>query len=270
MFLLCFSVVASAYGPRHHLRRNPPPIGFQKLALYLGTGLFDPSVAEPRPGVTGCGGLFCDGEFFQEKIMNRTPEETEEIKNQAKEYFINQFGIDVDDPALEDRISFTMFMVNPDFEYRLHKLSHVNIPPQGWIIRDGGFQLSITDPNGIELGGELAGRLAPEGSAMFFGNYNILATNKRGRPVDEILIFYKSLDPGQTLANGAFVFRCNMFNEDWGVGLGLGTILFIPQEDGRIRGNGRNILSFPPVSTVENFPTRPAFDDKPRYRRPRY
>jgi hypothetical protein len=257
IILLSFSSIATA----EKIGELENPNGFKKLALYLGTGLFDPKIDEPRPGVTGCTGVFCDGEFFQQNIMHRTPAETEEIKNQAKAYYLKQFGIDVDDPALSGRITFDMFMVNPDFQYRVHALSDEPVSGDGWIIRDGGFRLSIIDPKGVALGGNNSGLMAPQGSMMFFGNYNILAADKHGKPKKEIIVFYKSINAGEPLPNGSFVFRCNMFNQQWGEGLGLGTMLFIPQKDGRIRANARNVLTFPPASTETEFSTKPAFDD---------
>jgi len=233
------------------------PDGFDKLVLYMGTGIFDPTVTEPRPGVTGCAGLFCDGEFFQKTVMGRTDEEIYALKMEAITYYIEQFGLDIDDPALAGRIELSMFTVNPDFEYRVHALSGMKAPAEGWMIRDGGFQLSVIDPNGVDLGGKTIGMHAPQGAAMFFGNYNILVTGKNGKPKDEIIISYKSSVPGELLPNGSFVFRCDMYHEEWGPGVGMGMILFTPLEDGTIRGNGRNVLTFPPTSSVIDFPEFP-------------
>ncbi len=239
------------------------PDGFEKLVFYMGNGIFDPTVSEPRPGVTGCVEIFCDGDFFQYEIMNRTEAEVLEIKNAAKAHFLEFFGIDVDDPAMADRVRFDMFMVNPDFQYRLHALSDEHVPSEGWMIRDGGFRLTITDLNGVELGGKSTGILAPEGAGGFFGNYNILTTDKNGYVKDELIIHYASETPAMPLPNGDFYFKCAMFNDEWGEGIGMGTMNFIPLKDGRIRGNVRNILTFAPASTVEYFPPTPAFDDKP-------
>lgn len=239
------------------------PAGFDKLAVYMGTGIFDPLNPEPRPGITDCVGIFCDGMFFQKDVMGRSDEEIAALRVEAKAFYLERFGIDVDDPALAGRISFTMFTLNPDFEYRLHVLSGANAPSEGWQIRDGGFQLAVTDPDGIDLGGVLDGTHAPEGSAMFFGNYNILVTDEDGEPEDELIVFYKSNVPGETLPNGAFTFRCDMFNEKWGEGLGVGTILTVPLEDGTVRANGRNILTFPPASALVEFPDFPPIGAHP-------
>ncbi len=256
------SASATYYKPAK--RGATTPAGFDQTLLYMGTGLFDPNNANPRPGLTNCSGLFCDGDFFQKNVMGRTDEEIYNLRQEAKDFFLQRFGIDVDDPANADRIAFEMFTVNPDFEYRVHLMSGKTTPPEGWMIRDGGFRIDILDPQGYELGGESEGTFAPAGFSMFFGNYNILITNKRGKPVDELIIFYKSLFPAGTMDNGSFIFVCEMFHEQWGEGVGFGNIRFIPQENGLMRGNGRNILTFPPASDFNDWPEFPLIDAHPK------
>lgn len=243
---------------------NKSPSDFNKLSIYMATGLFDPNVSSPLPGVTGCTGVFCDGEFFQYNISHRTPAQVAAIESGAKQYFLDQFGINVDDPALANRVMFKMFMVNPDFEYRLYELSGENVSKDGWIIRDGGYMLAVLDPNGIELGGVQAGTTVPKGAMAFYGNYNILKTNKSGKPTGELIVYYQSIYPGITLPDGSFSFKCAVFNSKLGEGLGLGTINTIPQSNGLIRGNARNVITFPPSSSVVNFPSHPAFDAQPK------
>ena len=99
---------------------------------------------------------------------------------------------------------------------------------------------------------------------MFFGNYNILVTNKNGKPKDELLIFYESDVPGEALPNGSFVFRCDMFNDELGDGIGVGTILTVPLNDGTVRANGRNVITFPPVSELLGFPENPPIGAHPK------
>lgn len=239
------------------------PDGFNTVLLYMGTGIFEGGLSEPRPGLI-CQGLFCNGEYFQQEIMHRTAAETAEIEVQAKAYFYAQFGLDVDSLVANNRASFVSFTLNPDFQYRVQIATGMKAPGEGWIIRDGGFRLMILDPNGVDLGGEMAGKRADQFNAMFFGNYNILATGENGEAEEEILVFYRSKDPAIIGADGSMTFRCNMYNEKWGEGLGLGTLTVEPTADGKMRGNARNVLSFPPTSDVLEFPSSPAFDESPK------
>jgi hypothetical protein len=51
----------------------------------------------------------------------------------------------------------------------------------------------------------------------------------------------------------------------------MGTLDFIPLDDGRIQGNGRNIITFPAVSTLTDldFSIYPEFDAEPGDRKKR-
>ena len=240
------------------------PDGFDTVLLYMGTGIFDPSVSEPRPGLTDCEGLFCGGDYFQKEVMNRTESETAEIAMEAKAFFLERCGIDVDSVVMEGRVAFDMFTLNPDFEYRLQIATGMKATSEGWVIRDGGFRLMILDPEGLDLGGEFSGHHADQFNAMFFGNYNILATKQNGKPKEEIIVHYKSRQPAIIAADGSMTFRCDMYNEEWGEGLGLGTLTVEPLEDGRMRGNARNVLSFPATSTLTDFPDFPAYNSHPK------
>lgn len=241
------------------------PDGFNNVLVYMGTGVFDPSISEPRPGLTGCEGLFCGGEYFQKEVMGRTDAETAEIAMQAKDFYLERFGINVDALVAEGRVAFDMFTLNPDFQYRVQIATGMKAASgQGWIIRDGGFRLMILDPDGMDLGGEFAGHHADQFNAMFFGNYNILATNDNGKPQKELIVFYKSRQPAVIAADGSMTFRCDMYNEEWGEGLGLGTLTVEPQADGTMRGNARNMLTFPATSMLNEFPAFPAYNSHPQ------
>jgi len=253
--LISFSGVANASG------KQSIPDGFSHMLVYMGTGIFDPENLEPRPGVTGCTGGFCDGEYFQKEIMGRNDDEILMLEIKAKEFFLQRYGIYVDDPSMIGRTTFEMFTFNPDIQYRVYVAAGTKVSSEGWIIRDGGWKLEVIDPEGIDLGGELAGMHADKGYVMFFGDYNILVTDSHGKLKEELVISYKSTDPAVIAEDGSMTFRCEMSQEEWGKGQGFGTFTFIPQEDGTIRANGRNVLTFPPVSRLIEYPAKPAYGD---------
>ncbi len=263
--ILCFS--ATSYADDNKKRRAgkmSTPDGFDQVLLYMGTGIFDPNNPEPFPGVTGCNGGFCDGEFFQKEIMKRTDEEIAALEQSAKDYFNTEYGLNVDELVANGRIEFKDFTFNPDIQYRLYAKSGTRVPSEGWIIRDGGFHIVITDPNGIELGGDHVGKTATTNNMMFFGNYNILVTDRYGYPKRELIINYQSSDPALITPDGSLMtFNCEIIHEKWGVGQAYGTYEFIPQDDGRIQANGRNILTFGKLSTVTEYPAFPAHDMHP-------
>lgn len=239
--------------------------GFEQVLFYMGTGIFDPAVSEPRLGLTDCVGLFCGGDYFQKEVMGRTDAETAQVSANAKAFFLERFGLNVDELLAEGRVAYDMFTLNPDFQYRTRIATGMDVSEDGWIIRDGGFRLMIMDPEGIDMGGEWEGKHADHMNAFFFGNYNILATNSRGRPQEEIIVHYKASEPAIMNDAGGMEFKCEMFNEDWGTGLGLGLLTVVPLNDGsgRMRGNARNTLTFPATSTVTQWPMFPAYNSHP-------
>lgn len=242
--------------------KSSVPDGFNHVLLYMGNGIFDPNSPAPRPGITDCVNGFCNGDFFQKEVAHRTDAQIREQENLAKAFFLKRFGIDVDDPANIGRITLQMFTFHPDLEYRLYIASSTRVPPEGWIVRDGGWKLEVIDPNGIDLGGEFAGQHANQGNLMFYGDYNILITNNGGVPKDELVIHYKSHKPAITTPDG-MTFLCDVSQDKWGEGVGMGTFQAIKRPDGLIRANVRNALSFPPSSRVINFPKLPAYGDHP-------
>lgn len=166
------------------------PSGFDQVMTFMSDGVWDPSV--PHPEVPGCAGIFCDGLWFQQNIMQRTAAEIDAREAMAKAWFVQRFGIDVDDPANSDRVAFGMFMADPRWNYRAVFWSGRLVPQEGFEVRDGGWSIVVTDPGGYTLGGELSGIHVPMDSMAVFGDYNVLVTNPAGNNVQEVRISYRS------------------------------------------------------------------------------
>jgi hypothetical protein len=207
-----------------------PPEGFDAYLVYTAAGVYDPD--DPNYEAP-------DGMFFQREIMGRTDAEIEQNKQDAIAFFIERFGVDPTDNA---DVSFTdsSFMVDPRNEYRAYVVSGHEVPAEGWVIRDGGWSVRITNPDGITLGGEFAGEHAPAGSSFFFGDYNIDVPGE-----DPIIIHYQSAFIASPNASGTFAFRCEVISEDFGTGLAQGISAPQTTEDGLRHANIRNILTFP-------------------------
>ncbi len=127
----------------------------------------------------------------------------------------------------------TAFGVDPRQEYRAYFISGEKVPPEGWVVRDGGFRTTLTN-----------------GGLVVFGNYNIKVEKpgQGGPDPDPIIIHYESADPIFVNADGSGLFRCRLSSDsfdDFGGGLAQG--MFAPQTlaDGRTVTNIRNILTFP-------------------------
>ena len=222
----------------------PTPEGFDQFAVFMATGVFDPTSPNPDPEITGCSFMFCDAPYFQEVVMGWNPTEIAAEEAAARLFFWERFGIDVDDLVASGRINFLPFSIDPRIEYRVYHMAGFRVPAGGWEVRDGGFLVIVVDPEGIELGGEFAGERAMAGSSMAIGAYNILTTRPNGQPGEEIVIRYKTPGPSVPV-DGPIGFVCEIEEEAWGSGLAQGFIFHVPQPDGRLRFNIRNVLTFP-------------------------
>lgn len=226
------------------------PVGYDDYLVFVANGSW--IVDEPHPTVPGCGELplFCDGQYFQEQIMGRTAEEIAAKEQEAVEHFQEQFGIDVNDPANEGRLEFRTWMADPRFNYRVYSWGGRPVPPEGYEIRDGGWGVFITDPEGYTLGGKHEGVHVPAESMAFYGDYNILVTNPGGQPTEEVVHSYRAdtfITPNQF---GDLAFACQLSDDQFAAGettgfaQGFSNIDIRP--DGVLNLNIRNVLTFGP------------------------
>ena len=233
--------------------KAPTPDGFDNFLVYMAAGTFNPNI--PHPTVPGCVNLFCDGAYFQEKVMGRSPSEIEQEIESAKEFFLERFGADLDSP--DSGMVLNSFFVDPRKEYRAYVISGKRVPSRGYVVRDGGIMAVVVNPEGLVLGGEFEGVWVPPGTAIVFGNYNILVDRTFKTPSgrvfkkgSEIVIRYKAAGPIFVTPEGFFEITCELEHEEWGSGLAQGN--WKPQllEDGRIKSFVRNILTFPGLGEI--------------------
>lgn len=196
----------------------PPPAPFGKYLVYSMAGVFDPSVP-PAEGDLAV--------WFHRDVMGRDDAALEAERAAADAYFTQTFGERYTPGSL------TPFGVDPRNEYRAYFISGMKVPPEGWVVRDGGFQATLSD-----------------GDLVVYGDYNVKVTKSgRGGPDPKpILIHYESADSIHFHADGSGYFRCRLRSdsfEDFGGGLAQGMFAAQTHPDGREVANTRNILTFP-------------------------
>ena len=212
LVLLAVALPAAAGSPA---TQSPDPFG--KYLVYTAAGVYDASVL-PAEGDLA--------DWFHRQVMGRDDAAIAAERARADAYFTATFG------ALYTPGSLTAFGLDPRNEYRAYFISGESVPPEGWVVRDGGFMADLSD-----------------GGFVVFGDYNIKATKagKGGEP-DPILIHYESVDPIYPQADGSLLFRCRLSSssfEDFGGGLAQGMSAPQTLPDGRTVANIRNILTFP-------------------------
>jgi hypothetical protein len=218
------------------------PEGFDKMLVYLMNGVYDPQDTSGVPG---------PDTFFTE-IMGFSEEEFQAELERAETFFRDRFGLDftgveavdgvksIEGAALDTR----GFMVDPRREYRAYIVSDEIVPPEGWVVRDGGWRVGIQE-GGATLTGEWGGEdgtEVPGGAFVVFGDYNI---DTGGEP---IIIHYESGSPILPFGvDGIMAFSCDLSHEAWGAGQANGTVLAPEElEDGTVKESTRNVLTFPP------------------------
>ncbi len=248
--LLCLLTASWA----HAATLTSSPAGYNSHLSYFANGQYNIFSPSPDPNLVNCFLQFCDGEFFLQQVQGYSSDEIAQIEADAKAFFLWRFGIDVDDPANIGRLTFQSFQLDPRNEYRAYLMSGAYVPDEGFEVRDGGFGITITDPNGYELGGEFAGVTIPRRSTMGYGEYNI-AVVRQGQVVREVDISYRA--GAALVANefGLVPFFCEihtgrLIDNDFSnpnvarEGVAQGLAFVVDQGDGTFKVNFRNSLTF--------------------------
>lgn len=220
---------------------SPTPAGFTKYLVYLG----ESTVAPGEPG------LFTDAahvNHFQGVIMQRTPVEVAAEEAAAEQFFWQRFGLnftatepDANGVQAIPGATFQAFVQNEDANYRAYTISGESVPSQGWLVRDGGWIITLTEDMVLhgDYGG-MDGKFTPAGAIVVFGNYNIKVESKKGKAGQNgrtIIIHYESGNPILPDADGVMHFVCTLTHPEWGLGRARGVV------EGKTI---RNILTFPP------------------------
>jgi hypothetical protein len=210
-----------------------------KTLLLMANGVYDVNDTSFTPP---------DYQFFVSEIMKWSSQEANDFEQQAQTFFKEKFGVDVTDPKYAGRVVMFPFMLDPRWEYRVYQSSGDRVPGNGWVVRDGGFQLVALDPNGIELGGEFAGLHVAQGSVAAFGIYNVKVSQN-----ESFVLHYQSRQP--VLQNNGFPLRMDdkgvliapfdIYHEKFGHGWGFAHIWNAIQNDGKNQTNIRNVITFP-------------------------
>ena len=212
----------------------PEPEGYGQTLVFVGNGIW-----RSVDGGSFVDGLIeGDGMNFQKNIMGRTDEEIEENRQLALEFFERRFGLDAENDT--ENLYFSGLEIDPRNNMRVYTISGVDVPAHGWVVRDGGWIVTVTNPEGVTLGGELEGTFAPVGTAMVYGEYNIKVPFK-----ENIIIHYESDFPFMADQFGSLAIRCRLFSEDFGEGItgGLANPVFL-DDNFLMQQDIRNILTF--------------------------
>ncbi len=215
---------------------SPAPAGLKKYIVFMADGALGPNAL---PSISG--------DAFQREIMKRTPAEIEAHKAKAKQYFLEQFGLDfsraqtVNGVEVIDEASLSSYQFNPQQHYRAYTVSGEAVPSEGWEVRDGGYVLFLTKDTVLHgRYGGAEGKAARASEWMIYGEYNIAAPNQ------PIVVQYESPMPMLYDPHMGMVIDCDLHSAEWGDGKGYGAqAMTMALPDGKNIIPTRNILTFP-------------------------
>lgn len=166
--------------------------GFTHHITIASVGEFDLTTA--NPDVPNCSGGVCATQWFFEEKLGLDQAEIDDLRDDAIDVFVDQFGIDPTDPVYAGRLDFFPFSTDPRMDWRAFTWGRYNVPDEGWKVFDGGHIWIVTDPAGIEVpSGAFAGSVIPPGGAALVGSYFVEATTRWGAPLADIEIQYEPL-----------------------------------------------------------------------------
>ncbi len=241
---LLFALGSLGYLAVHTARAgegSSPPAGYVKYLVYMANGVYNPNDPNFTPP---------SGDFFFRNIMGFNDAQIAQSKADAITFFNARFGLDV---ANDPNVTMTSFMFDPRNNYRAYTISGMEVPDTGFVVRDGGWNVTI-GPNSEVLHGAYggaAGKTVPAGAAMVFGNYNILV--ERGSNTGDgegsdhnIILHYQSHSPIISDVSGNFGFQCELTSPQFGNGFAQGLSGASEQLlGGLIKADIRNVLTFP-------------------------
>ncbi len=231
---------------------SPAPTGYVKYLVYIANGVYnpnDPTFVAPT------------GDYFLHTVMGFNDQQIAAWRAKLTTFFQQRFGLDFSQGDTSNNVSITgTFMFDPRNNYRAHTISGMFVPSEGFVVRDGGWQV-VVGPGGAVLHGTYGGaqgKLVPEGAVMVYGFYNILVeptsatasgSNSHQPPPPPIILHYQSHTPtGLRDVSGNSSFQCQLIgiNPDVGAGFAQGfSGAPLQNPDGTINVDIRNVLTFP-------------------------
>ncbi|MEM7030942.1 MAG: hypothetical protein AAF629_15360 [Chloroflexota bacterium] len=209
--------------------------------VYMGEAIIDPAAESPLEGVPRIPIFPVDleGRPYQEIVMGRSVAFIDQREAAAKAFFLDRFGVNVDDPELAERITFFDAVTSPELRYNVYAISGMAVPKSGFKMHDTVWLTMVTDPEGLTLGGDFMDVHVPQGAILVWGEYYIVTDD------EPIIIQVQSVEPMIMDAQGNAALVCEIIHPEWGYGLAQGLFKVTPLEDGTMKMAVRNVLTFP-------------------------
>ncbi|MFM2160555.1 MAG: hypothetical protein RLZZ383_67 [Pseudomonadota bacterium] len=213
--------------------------GASQVIDIVGDGTFNPNVAPealPDAVATAIPGRWAST-FVAETVLGWTAAEIEADKAEGRAFLSERYGLDVEDPAYEGRLTTVDTTLDPRTGFRVVQSTLFDVPEGGLSSWNLATLVVATDPAGVPLGGDFEGEVLGAGQAVLFGAYVF--------PTDDGVyrVAYRSLLPA-VIQDGALVWTCEVESEDFGAGVAQGLAILTPTAEGEVAADIRNHVTF--------------------------
>ena len=200
--------------------------------LFMADGVFDPADPDYIPPTFDA--------FFTD-TLGWEASEIEVTRTEAKQFFADSYGVDVDALVSEGRLQWLEYRVDPRSNYRVYALPDRPVQPEGWPIEEIAFSAIAIDPTGVPLGGPYAGINFAPGPIGAFGFYHFDALAPDGSFDEAVTIAYHTDGVMATSLDGRNLLYCVMDSPQIGQGLGHITSEIVQQDNGQLAFDFTNV-----------------------------
>lgn len=194
--------------------------GFRAVLMFVADGKY--SQLSPNPNVPNCSRTHCDGAYFWDEVIGGSNEIREIETLKAKKFFLEDWGIPVDDYAQQGKIVFSDIYVEPRSNYRCRAMEGERIHRFGWEVHDQNF--AVTALEELTIGGKFGGgRTIPPFANIVTGQYHVERSRiVKGKVVGTkkfVKLRYASAEPIYPPLNGRYIASCRITESPWGIGV---------------------------------------------------
>ena len=211
-------------------KASATPDSYSALLIYVADGVWNPADAAAAEATL---------ERAQREVWGLSDEQIAAYELETKGFFVERFGLDLDDPANAERLQLIPFGCDPRIAYRVVTMAGRSVPAEGWPLCDAGYLLTVIAPEGVELGGDFEGRLAPSGSTFAYGRYYIDAGAEQDMRID-----FRSITPYLADPFGVSAIRCEVDSAELGSGEANIVYKLDQLPDSQFQVMVRNVLTF--------------------------
>lgn len=218
--------------------------GFRAILMYVADGKY--SQLSPNPNVPNCSSSYCDAAYFWHEVAGLSDNIRKIETEKAKKFFLEGWGIPVDEYVRDGKITFGETYLDPRANYRCRVMEGMKVHRFGWEVHDHAF--GVVALQDLKVGGKFgAGRTVPATASVATGQYYIEHSSiVKGKVVGTkrfVRLRYESADPIYPPVDGRAMAFCRITESFWGTGMAFLTFNVNAPSDKPTKISWRNVIT---------------------------